>query len=65
MSTNKPLPAALVKQREEEAEIKAHPDFDYISRPGDGVRRYVFQHKTCLGRAEALTYVRQLKLQEA
>ena len=64
MAVNKPLPTALIRQREEEAEIQAHPDFQYLSRPGDGQTRYVFQQQICHSRAEALGYVRGLKLQK-
>lgn len=38
----------------------AHGPLQYISRPGDGQVRYVFEGKTCLGGAEALAYINGL-----
>lgn len=39
--------------------IRNAEGFNYISRPGDGKVRYVFDGKVCVGQTEALEYVRR------
>lgn len=61
MNINQPVPKALLRKRQEELVIVTHPQFLYLSRPGDGQSRYVFQRKVCLSRREALEYIYQLE----
>lgn len=61
MNVNFPVPRSVLQKREDEARIKAHPEFEYLSRPGDGVARYVFRQRVCLGVREAIAYVEELE----
>ncbi len=64
MAINQPVPRSLIEKRQQEQAIKAHPEFQYASHPGDGGTRYVFKNKVCLGYKEAYAYVLELQLQE-
>lgn len=43
-------------RKEIERQVREHPEFLYLSRPGDGQSRYVFQNKICLSLGEAHAY---------
>lgn len=44
------------------AVIRSAPTFLYVSRPGDGKARYVFERKTCLGLTAAYAYALELHI---